>query len=77
MSYADPLLTTSGSRGLLAKYNELSQKTRFQTVPIAALCGAYLIYRVKTWFLNDLYVPLGYIIHMFGVYSLKLPQTFV
>ena len=37
-------------------YNELSQKTRFQSLWIAALC-LYNTYSVKTWFSKNLSVP--------------------
>ena len=39
-------------------YYELSQKTRFQSVRIAALCLYNVTYSVKTWFLKDLSVIL-------------------
>jgi len=38
----------------LYRYNELSRKTRFQSVPIAALC--LYTNSVKTWFLKILSV---------------------
>ena len=47
-------------------YNELSQKTRFQLVPIAAMC-LYNIQRVKTWFLKNLSV--SYFVIFLDLYS--------